>query len=65
MLSSWMILGMYLPQVIFSDMSIDLGGRNIDMAQHDLNGPQVSAAFQQMSGKRVSQTVGCKFFFNS
>ena len=49
-----MIFGMDLPQMILGDMGVDLRGRDIDMAQHDLNGAQVSAAFQQMSGKRVS-----------
>jgi hypothetical protein len=48
-----MILFMYLPEMVTSDVGINLGGRNIDMAQHYLDGSQVSTAFQKMTGKRV------------
>ena len=42
------------------DMGINLGGRDIGMAQHDLHTAQVGSAFQQMSGKAVTKHVGRK-----
>ena len=43
-------------------MGIDLGGGDVYVAQHDLYRPQVSTAFQKMTGKRVPQGVGCDIF---
>ena len=37
------------------DMGVDLRGGNVCMAQQGLNHPQVSPAFEQVGGKRVSQ----------
>jgi hypothetical protein len=49
-------------ELLACDMGIDLGGGYIDMAQHYLNSPQVRPAFQQVTGKRMPQTVGGDLF---
>ncbi len=53
-LSSRMIFAVHIFQVLPGNVGVDLSGGNIHMPQHDLNGTQVSAAFQKMAGKRVS-----------
>ena len=55
---------MNLSEMLPGDVGVNLGGRNIDMAQHHLDGSQVSTAFQKMTGKGVPDTVGCYFFFD-
>ena len=50
-LRSWMRLLIYILQLVFDHMGIDLGGRNIRMTQHFLNGPEVCTVFQQMHRK--------------
>ena len=40
------------------NMRIDLGGRNICMAQHLLNLPEVGSTGKQMCGKTVPHGVG-------
>ena len=37
------------------DVGINLCRRNTDMAQHHLNGPQISTVIQQMGGKGVAE----------
>ena len=46
-------------------MGIDLRRGYIRMAQHDLNRPEVRTPFQEMTGKRVSYTVGRDLFFDA
>jgi hypothetical protein len=38
-------------------MGIDLRGRNISMAEHDLNRPKIGAALKQMRRERMSKHV--------
>src|SRR5260370_8193822 len=49
-----------LLQPLLDDMGINLCGRNIRVAQHELDGTQVRAALEQMSGKTVPQHVWSK-----
>ena len=53
-----MVAPVDLNQMLPGHMRVDLRRADIGMAQHDLNGPQVGAPFQQMAGKAVSQAVG-------
>ena len=45
-------------QAIALYMGVDLGGRNIGVAEHQLDRAQVGAARQQVTGERVAQDVG-------
>ena len=40
------------------DMGVDLGGRDVRMAQHRLHGPQVRAVVQQMGRERMAEHMG-------
>ena len=42
-----------LPDLILGKMGINLGGGDIGVAQHLLDGTEISPVFQQMSGKRM------------
>ena len=42
------------PQILPVHVGIDLGGREIGMAEHFLNGPEVGAPFEQVGRKRVA-----------
>src|SRR3970040_893781 len=42
-------------QAVPGDMRVDLRGGDIGMAEHHLNHPEIRAAFQQMTGKGVTQ----------
>ncbi len=46
-------------------VSVDLSRRNIGVAQHDLNRSQVSARLQEMTGKRMPQTVRRYLFLDT
>ena len=64
-LSSRMKFIMHLFKMLPCHMGVNLGGGNIDMAQHQLNGPQIRAALQEVTGKGVAQAVGRNFLFNA
>src|SRR5260370_37961318 len=49
-----------LLQPLLDDMGINLRGRNIRVAQHELDGTEVRAALKQMRGKTVPQHVRCE-----
>ena len=38
-------------------MRVDLGGGDVGMAQHDLYGPQIGAALQEVAGEGVPDGV--------
>ena len=61
-LSSWMILAVNLKQLLAGNVCVDLSRCNVGMAEHHLYRPQISAALQQMAGKRMSKGVRCNFF---
>ena len=46
-------------------VGVDLGGADVRVPQHDLNGPKVGAAFQQVARKTVSQAVWGEMFLNA
>src|SRR5260370_41327286 len=46
-----------LLQPLLDAMGGNLGGRNVGVAKHELNGPEPRAAFEQMRGKAVPQHV--------
>ena len=52
-------------QTIRVHMSIDLGRRNIRMAEHRLHRAEISAAFQQMGCERMAQRVRRNFFIDA
>lgn len=39
------------------NVRVDLRGTDIHMPQHDLDGPEVSPAFQEMTGKGMAKGV--------
>ena len=45
-------------QLLADHLGIDLGGGDIGVAQHLLNGVEVCAVFQQMGGKGMAERVG-------
>ena len=45
-------------QVVLHHMGVDLGGGDVRVAQHLLDGAEVRAVFQQMDGEGVAQGVG-------
>jgi hypothetical protein len=45
-------------QVLPGNMGIYLGGSDVHMPEHGLNGPQVSSSFQKMRGERMTQHMG-------
>src|SRR5467141_211447 len=46
-----------LLQPLFDDVGVNLGGRNIRMPEHELNGPEVRSALEQVRGKTMPQHV--------
>jgi hypothetical protein len=44
-------------QTLLVDMGVDLGGRDVGMAEHRLHGAQVGAVLQQVGGEAVPQDV--------
>jgi hypothetical protein len=49
-----------IPQARSHDMGVNLGGRNIGMAEHGLYASQVRATFQQVGREAVSENMGRK-----
>ena len=45
-------------QTLLDNLRIDLGGGDVRMAQHFLNGAQIRPVFQQMHRKGMAQGVG-------
>jgi hypothetical protein len=45
-------------QAVLGDVGVDLGGRDVGVAQQGLDHPQVCAAFQQVGREGVAQDVG-------
>jgi hypothetical protein len=54
-LRAWMMRLIYLFQPFFDYMGIDLRRRDVGMAEHQLDRPQIRATLQQVRGKTVSQ----------
>ena len=52
-----MVLTVYRPKILAVDVSVDLRGGNVRMPKHFLDRAQVSPAFQQVGGERVSERV--------
>ncbi len=48
----------HLGQAVGGDVGVDLGGRDVSVAQQGLNHAQVGPAFQQVGGEGVAQDVG-------
>ena len=63
--TSWMVFFMNLSEMVTGNVGIILGGRDINMAKHHLNGSQISPAFEEVAGKRVPKTVRSDFFFDA
>lgn len=46
------------PQSVFQNMGVDLGGRDIGVAEKLLNRAQVGTVLEKVTGKGVAQHVG-------
>jgi hypothetical protein len=57
-LSKRMVLLDKPSQALLDDMRIDLGGRNVGVAEKLLNGAEIGAALQEMAGEGVAQHMG-------
>lgn len=47
------------------DVSVNLGGGNIGVAEEFLNDPEVGAIFQEVRGKGVAEKVGVDVLINA
>src|SRR5512147_679976 len=56
-LSQGVVLLDQAPQPLLDDVGVDLGGRDISMAQELLHRAQIGAPLQQMTGKGMTQHV--------
>ena len=56
-----MILLVVFLKPFVADVSVDLGGGDVGMPEHFLNGSQVRPTTQKMSGKRMPQSITCLF----
>ena len=45
-------------ELALDHMGVDLGGGNVRVTQHLLDGPQVRSVFQQVDSKGMAQGVG-------
>src|SRR5262249_50864368 len=57
LLRSWMKPVVHLTQPGLEHVGVDLRGREVGMAEHGLNGPQIGSALEQMRRERVAQHV--------
>lgn len=49
-----MKLFVYFTQPLTGKVGVELGGGDVDMSKHGLDGAEVGAAFQEMGGKGVA-----------
>ena len=59
-----MMLRVHRPQALLGDVRIDLGGRNVGVAQHVLKGPQISPACQEMGCEGMTQGMRTDLLVN-
>ena len=59
---TWMVLYNLATEHLTVDVGVNFRGGNAFMAQHALDGAQVGAAFQQMSGKRMPECMRTDVF---
>jgi len=52
------VLAVNVPQPFRRDVRVDLGGGDVGVAEHRLDGAQIRAPRQQVAGERVAQGVG-------
>jgi len=45
-------------ETLFQDVGVDLGGRDVGVAEQLLDGPQIGTAVEQVAGEGVAQDVG-------
>ena len=46
-------------------VGVDFGGSDTFMPQHTLDGTQIGATFQQVSGERMAECMGTDVFFQA
>src|SRR5438876_3902133 len=51
--------------ILLIDVRVNLGGRNIGMAEHLLNNPQIGPVSEQMRGKTMPQQMRIDIFSRS
>ena len=54
----------HVPELLIHHLGIDLGGGDVRVAQHLLDGFQIRPVFQQMGGEGVAQGVGRDILHN-
>jgi hypothetical protein len=54
-----------LLQTFASDMGVDLCSRDIGVAQHKLNSPEISPILEKVCGKTVAEHMRSQWFGNS
>ena len=52
-------------EVLVGDVGVDLRGRDVAVAEHGLDGPDVSSFFEESCGEAVTQGVWRYFFVES
>src|SRR2546423_9435948 len=57
LLRSGVELLMHATQILAIDVRVDLRGRNVDVAEHFLNGSQIGTTLEQMGRERVTKRV--------
>ncbi len=60
-----MVLLIDLLQSLLENVSVNLGGGNITVPQHQLNGAQIRAAFEQVSCEGMPESMRMNFFLQS
>jgi len=57
------IFVVYLPQMLTTNMRINLGGRDLAMPEHKLDRSKICPSLQKVCGKRVPEHMRTDFFF--
>ena len=52
-------------EVLVGDMSVNLGGRNVGVAKHGLDGAEVGAVHEKVSSEAVAESVRRNMFRNA
>ena len=60
----WMIFVVDCLQVLLNQLRVDLRGGNVAVAEHLLDGAQISAVFKQMGRKAVAERVRRDILFD-
>lgn len=62
LISFGMVFFVYLAEVGVGDVGIDLSGGDVGVAEHGLDGAEVGAVHEEISGETVAEGVGGDVF---